>query len=184
MTGLQALAAYLDIWFLYQTDTFHAEIIINTCDMSCVTRRESGLKFSFLWRWLGWKLIIVFNWAYLCHCDYTVTTLWQHCVLVTNNTMYWPYTAYTWFIQLLLWRHHMVKATLKIELCEIEVENTSRELLIFEYQAWFEKRLRPSTFAHFDRIMWLRLFSNHYKRVRDHFILQLNGNVTQVGYRL
>ena len=134
MAALQALEAYLDIWFLYQTDTFHAEIIINTC----VTRRQSGLKFSFLWRWLGWKLIIVFNWAYLCHCDYTVTTLWQHCVLVTNNTMYWPYTAYTWFIQLLLWRHHMVKATLKIELCEIEVENTSRELLIFEYQAWFE----------------------------------------------
>ena len=97
------------------------------------------------------------------------------------NTIYWPYTAYTWFIQLLLWRNHMVKATLKIELCEIEVENTSRELLIFEYQAWFETRLRPSSFAHFYRLIRLRLFSNQYKRVQDHFILQLNGNVTQVG---
>ena len=31
MAGLQALEAYLDMWFLYQTDTFHAEIMINTC---------------------------------------------------------------------------------------------------------------------------------------------------------
>ena len=75
----------------------------------------------------------------------------------------------------------MVKATLQIELCEIEVENTSRELLIFEYQAWFETWLRPSTFAYFDRKIMLRLLSNQYKRVQDHFILQLNGNVTQVG---
>ena len=30
MAGLQALEAYLDMWFLYQTDTFHAETIINT----------------------------------------------------------------------------------------------------------------------------------------------------------
>ena len=32
MAGLQALEAYLDIWCLYQTDTFHAKIIINTCE--------------------------------------------------------------------------------------------------------------------------------------------------------
>ena len=31
MAGLQALEAYLDMWFFYQTDTFHAETIINTC---------------------------------------------------------------------------------------------------------------------------------------------------------
>ena len=31
MAGLQALEAYLDIKFLYQTDTFDAPIRINTC---------------------------------------------------------------------------------------------------------------------------------------------------------
>ena len=83
MAGLQALEAYLDIWFLYQTGTFHAKIIINTC----VTTRRFKILVSVIftmWRWLGWKFIIIFGWAFV-----TVTTLVSHWI-IKKSFYHWP----------------------------------------------------------------------------------------------
>ena len=42
-------------------------------------------------------------------------------------------------IQLLFWSNHLVNGSLKIEVCQIEIENTSSEILVLEYQDWFQK---------------------------------------------
>ena len=43
------------------------------------------------------------------------------------------------FFQLLVWQNHLVNGSLKIELCQVEIENTSSDVLMLEYQAWFKK---------------------------------------------
>ena len=47
-------------------------------------------------------------------------------------------------IQLFFWSNHLVSGSLKIEVCQIEIENTSSEILVLEYQDWFQK-LRSDT---------------------------------------
>ena len=47
--------------------------------------------------------------------------------------------GFNWkIIQLLIWSSHPVNGSLKIELCETEIENSSNDVLVLEYQAWFE----------------------------------------------
>ena len=43
------------------------------------------------------------------------------------------------FQLLFCWPNHLVYGSLKIELCQVEIENTSSDVLMLEYQVWFKK---------------------------------------------
>ena len=107
--------------------------------------------------WTFTAVSIIFSW-------------FQSVPKIPSNWLWIPvfgFLKYKNRIQLFFWSNHLVSGSLKIEVCQIEIENTSSEILVLEYQEWFQKqsvRIWPSDTVLIIRKIKSQLETNKLKR--------------------
>ena len=73
--------------------------------------------------------------TFLINRTYSFVILW-----IQKRPSSSSFELFYWMLfQLLFWQNHLVNGSLIIELCQVEIENTSSDVLMLEYQAWFQK---------------------------------------------